>query len=92
MRVSEILPMMSCFKFIFHLLKAFSLRFYKNRCVGEFFSEAELPCSIMLMQLNFTLARHCNKAKLARPSQSVIFRGELIAVQASLSSRHQLEG
>lgn len=26
----------------------------------------------MLMQLNFTLAKHCNKAKLARASQSVV--------------------
>jgi len=54
------------------LIKEFSFRFYKNRCVGEFFSEAELPCSIMLMQLNFTLAKHSNKAKLTSASQSLI--------------------
>lgn len=64
--------MMSCFRFVFHLLKEFSLNFYRNRCMGEFFNEFELPCSIMLVQLNFTLAKHCNNIKLARAPPSVI--------------------
>lgn len=81
--------MMSRFRFIFHLLKEFSLCFSKNRCLGEFFRDAELPCSVMLMQLDFTLTKHCNKAELARASQSVILGETVELLRPLLSSRHQ---
>lgn len=65
MGASERILVMSCFTFIFHLFKEFSLNFYRNRCMGEFVSKLELPRSIVLVQLNFTLVQHCNNAKLA---------------------------
>jgi len=87
MGVSERVLVMSCFTFIFHLFREFSLNFYRNRCMGELFSKLELSCSIVLAQLNFTLVKHCNNAELAWAPGSVILGEQFCLFRPLASSR-----